>query len=1374
MTLRLVDGITGDVLFESETENQPAGIHVSAVTVPETDRACTVELLSNGEKVMASVFLTETCPESGFHPGDRFLPAFSAGGPSAFYGSEDRGVVLRTSCMEETVIAVKNQQTGETVFRYDYAPGNQNEKLEDGAEVRIFAEPGEENTDGILLYLPFRLGFSYDTVYELTVGENRTEESFILRSAISLPEDGTEESLGSWMLMDPLESGNALRIRGTSQKPEDMLLVRLTDESETVTYFVHTYQQNMDFVMERPDRGSVLVLSALSSEGNQTKKIELPASNLEPEQSNSAEKPWEQLGLVPRRYYDPSIPDMASEPSTTGQNLALLRPKDGVTLTGDSQCVVGVHVSLQEVCDLEFLITDERTGSTIPVGTLKAEDMWDPLYCFFEFSTEALEQGVTYRLDVTDGTETVSSHIVLQPGPYEQDMNAVLTNGYSFDPGYSEGAVYYGSEGKWIPVRLAFRDDTAIHIMEETTGETVYSCTLSPGNVDSWQEDGSYRFIGPAGYYSPNEYVAYLWIPTDGIFDMDKRYVFQVERQGETHFSFADYRDVPQYQWESVNGRGFMQLGSLNLNLPLYEDMTLRSAEEGIFQIRGTCADSGTEVRAMILDADERIVEACEQRGEMELTLWPDQRDYTLAIMIGEEYWEFGLHFEGEGVTKRADADDYGSWDGWIPDEVVPTEKYHYWKRNSYQPAPCMRGRAVTLLEPYDGGVLYGGDNYELVGKYQISPELYGQMILSELYSEETGELLNSTQTLANEYGFLHMDQSGITTGGNYRLELTAAEETVCTHFRVEKGLGISYWAMGDYNENMRFQELKTLQNGTYIGGEDGKLVLEASGGKDFSFVITDLMTGETMASYQFSEKTTENTVTLDHGVKVAVNPDEYSEKESQYSIEISLTPGKSNMVFRHPYGISGENILLDANGKDSLEFMLQDYLTMNRFAIQTTEETAVTELDGWTFKTPIYRNMTLTGSRECLMPLEAEKSPEAQPLYILLRTNGYYGIQFMDTRYLTENVKMCFQADMLEYNQEYQVILTTKDPYSEEMDMDNPPEDGHTVILHVSLKEGPGVRMNGDALPMDGIIPFHSCEGTALAELTEQCLQKMETVETGYSTEFIKLRLGKENAAGLISRSFSVCDPNADAGEVFSDCTSISSMGSQFISQVYRFQMEDMYKYTEERIFRTEEMYECFGPHWKNLSYIDFAGLTAGTDDGSIYYWLPMYYSDENDGILEGQTLYIFAYVIRPGADRAYLDSKASYAHYGDYTTEKMLLTDPEIVEQFLKLMDAEQNILSPEENAYYLTLQKGAEGESVRILQSRLRKEDCLESSVDGRYSDLVAQAVRRYQSAAGLPATGIADSATQQMLYDNQAEIDMLKLWMNTHSRNGEDAS
>lgn len=66
------------------------------------------------------------------------------------------------------------------------------------------------------------------------------------------------------------------------------------------------------------------------------------------------------------------------------------------------------------------------------------------------------------------------------------------------------------------------------------------------------------------------------------------------------------------------------------------------------------------------------------------------------------------------------------------------------------------------------------------------------------------------------------------------------------------------------------------------------------------------------------------------------------------------------------------------------------------------------------------------------------------------------------------------------------------------------------------------------------------------------------------------------------------------------------------------------------------------------------------------------------------------------------------------------------------------------------YEDLQNGSRGDEVKRLQQKLMDLGYLRGSADGVFGNKTAEAVRAFQQAQGLSATGVADAATQRALY------------------------
>lgn len=74
--------------------------------------------------------------------------------------------------------------------------------------------------------------------------------------------------------------------------------------------------------------------------------------------------------------------------------------------------------------------------------------------------------------------------------------------------------------------------------------------------------------------------------------------------------------------------------------------------------------------------------------------------------------------------------------------------------------------------------------------------------------------------------------------------------------------------------------------------------------------------------------------------------------------------------------------------------------------------------------------------------------------------------------------------------------------------------------------------------------------------------------------------------------------------------------------------------------------------------------------------------------------------------------------------------------------------------ESGEYAALSSGSSGSAVKKLQTALNERGYYSKTIDGVYGKGTAAAVQEFQRANGLDATGVADSATQKLLYQSSA--------------------
>ena len=82
-----------------------------------------------------------------------------------------------------------------------------------------------------------------------------------------------------------------------------------------------------------------------------------------------------------------------------------------------------------------------------------------------------------------------------------------------------------------------------------------------------------------------------------------------------------------------------------------------------------------------------------------------------------------------------------------------------------------------------------------------------------------------------------------------------------------------------------------------------------------------------------------------------------------------------------------------------------------------------------------------------------------------------------------------------------------------------------------------------------------------------------------------------------------------------------------------------------------------------------------------------------------------------------------------------------------------AYRTVTNPPVNTGYITLRVGDSGEPVKALQQGLRKAGYFKGTVDGKYGESTYDAVLAFQKANNLRQTGVANAATQKLLFGDK---------------------
>lgn len=329
---------------------------------------------------------------------------------------------------------------------------------------------------------------------------------------------------------------------------------------------------------------------------------------------------------------------------------------------------------------------------------------------------------------------------------------------------------------------------------------------------------------------------------------------------------------------------------------------------------------------------------------------------------------------------------------------------------------------------------------------------------------------------------------------------------------------------------------------------------------------------------------------------------------------------------------------------------------------------------------------------------------------------------------------------------------------------------DGNTVdSINIMLENAGDLSETFIALmPEQTLSPF----GVDISEELRTVCTDYEVIETDQFLDFARYQYDATAQDSI--KSFVICMPNVKATEVETDRKDLCHTANWALKNLYLFQQRDIIFYGNQQILNLDENDFVFE---RDMRSFDFAAGRAIDDDGTVYEWLPVYFSTE-DGAIYNDNVYLFVYTVMPGADTAYLDSLNYFnpEFYHEYHTSKMLITDQRMVAALLRQVQGNDCFdISQKNTACYPTLSydedviAASSGEQwfIQNLQDRLRMLGYLEEETSSvTYDQITMEAVKAFEKAVGLEADGIADNEMQNMLFDVSAEKEQLSAWLERH--------
>lgn len=267
-------------------------------------------------------------------------------------------------------------------------------------------------------------------------------------------------------------------------------------------------------------------------------------------------------------------------------------------------------------------------------------------------------------------------------------------------------------------------------------------------------------------------------------------------------------------------------------------------------------------------------------------------------------------------------------------------------------------------------------------------------------------------------------------------------------------------------------------------------------------------------------------------------------------------------------------------------------------------------------------------------------------------------------------------------------------------------------------------------------------------------------TVDTGDGPACYRLA---DRGEGQLVGSFAACLPTLSAQAVDDRLFDLPLSADWLLFDLYDAQRDGQFDAISPTPIDLPRLGEIMPDGWRSFRSFDFAAGSA-SDGDTRWFWEPIYYEDASGGILD-DAVYMSIFVVTEGSDLDMLDALKVYCPLpDDYSAEHWIVSDSASVARFLEILgrltdleDAQLNV------ANYTLLKRNNQGDAVKAIQQRLSDLGFMTSSVDGYYGPMTEEAVRAYQEAEGLEATGEADPETQQRLLREERERALLSDWL-----------
>jgi len=289
---------------------------------------------------------------------------------------------------------------------------------------------------------------------------------------------------------------------------------------------------------------------------------------------------------------------------------------------------------------------------------------------------------------------------------------------------------------------------------------------------------------------------------------------------------------------------------------------------------------------------------------------------------------------------------------------------------------------------------------------------------------------------------------------------------------------------------------------------------------------------------------------------------------------------------------------------------------------------------------------------------------------------------------------------------------------------------------------------------------------GQQLIPLVEQTLADMSVIQLSSADGFRQHRCAPAALDGVVAGSFAVYDPILPMETANYEVMDLESSANRALYEQYLMQFTNGTRYQDMQPINLQALDAQFVDGWQDLTIFDFAQGVARGEDGTDYFFAPVYYRTEEGGILN-DLVYLYVMTVHNGMDRAPIDAHENFTWIDTgeklCAAQRLLITDQAAVAAILQELRLTSGDWPMPDVSGFENWNEGMQSRAVRRMQTALMQLGFFDSPRDGIYGKATMNALKAYQQARKLKATGKVNPATLEALYAEGDTRTLLRTWL-----------